>query len=101
MAIGIKLEDNNVANGLTEDWAEVERVCRRHDEKWTRTWSTTTWPTSGGAKRVTSDDRLPLKEESSMRKGLMVHVKAQIDTEGDPKTKSKLRQTIDEEEVAS
>ena len=28
MAIGIKLEDKDGANGLTEDWAEVERVCR-------------------------------------------------------------------------
>ena len=30
-AIGLKLEDDDRANGLTEDWAEVERVCRRHD----------------------------------------------------------------------
>ena len=33
MAIGIKLEDKDGANGLTEDWAEVERVCERHDGK--------------------------------------------------------------------
>ena len=28
-AIGIELEDDDVANGLTEDWSEVERVCQR------------------------------------------------------------------------
>ena len=66
MTIEIKLEDKYGANGLIEDWAEVERVCRRHDEKWTRTLSTTTWPISGGQKRVTSDNGLPPKEESLM-----------------------------------
>ena len=35
MAIGIKLEDKDNANGLTVDWAEVERLCRRHDGKLT------------------------------------------------------------------
>ena len=42
MTIGIKLEDNDSANGFTEDWAEVERVCRGHDKKRTRTLSTIT-----------------------------------------------------------
>ena len=28
-AIGIELEDDDVVNGLTEDWSEVERVCQR------------------------------------------------------------------------
>ena len=32
-AIGIELEDDDGANGLTEDWSEVERVCRRLDEE--------------------------------------------------------------------
>ena len=27
MDIGIKLEDDDGANGLTEDWAEFEKVC--------------------------------------------------------------------------
>ena len=27
-AIGIQLEDNDGANGLTEDWTKVERVCQ-------------------------------------------------------------------------
>ena len=61
--------------------------------------SATTWPTSGSQKRVTSDDRLPLKEESLMRKGSVVHDKSQVDIEGEPKTKPNLRQTIDEEKV--
>ena len=56
MDIGIKLEDKDGANGLIEDWAEVKRVCRRHDEKRTGTMSASTQPTSGGRKWVTSDD---------------------------------------------
>ena len=36
-----------------------------------------------------------------MRKGSTVHAKSQVDIEGEPKTKPKLRQKIDEEEVAS
>ena len=55
MTIGIKLKDKDGANGLTEDWAEVERVCYQHDEKWMRTLSAKTRPTSGGQKRVTND----------------------------------------------
>ena len=35
LAIGIKLKDKDGGNGLTEDWAEVERVCGRHDGKLT------------------------------------------------------------------
>ena len=42
MDIGIKLEDDDGANGLTEDWAEVERVCRGYDQRKTRISSTTT-----------------------------------------------------------
>ena len=42
MDIGIELEDDDGENGLTEDWAEVERVCRRHDERKMRILSTTT-----------------------------------------------------------
>ena len=32
-AIGIQLEDDNAVNGLTNNWDEVERVCRRHDKR--------------------------------------------------------------------
>ena len=66
MVIGIKLKDKENANDLTEDWAEVKRVCGRYDKKRTRTLLTTTWATSGGQKTVRSDDRLPLREERSM-----------------------------------
>ena len=61
MDIEIKLEDKDCANGLTKDWAEIESVCRRHDEKRTRTLSARTWPMSDSQKRVTSDDLLPPK----------------------------------------
>ena len=100
MDIGIKLEDKDGANGLIEDWAKVKRVCRRHDEKRTGTMSATTQPTSGGRKWVTSDDRLPLKE-SLMWKGSEVHDKSQVDSEGEPKTEPKVRQTMEDEEVPS
>ena len=66
MAIRIELDDNDGANGLIEDWAKFERVWQRHDEKRRRTLSARTWTMSGGQKRVTSDDRLPPKEESSI-----------------------------------
>ena len=65
-----------------------------------RTLSATTWPTSGGQKRVTNDDRLPPKE-SSMRKGSTMHDKSQVNIEGEPKREPKSRQMIDEEEVTS
>ena len=32
-AIGIALEDDGIANGLTEDWSKVERVCQLLDDK--------------------------------------------------------------------
>ena len=100
MAIRIELDDNDGANGLIEDWAEVKRVCRRDDEKWTGTMSPTTQPMSGGRKWVTSNDRLPPKE-SLMRKGSEMHDKSQVDIEGEPKTEPKARQTMDDKEVAS
>ena len=48
-----------------------------------------------------SDDRLPPKEESSIRKGSAVHDKSQVETEGEPKTEPKSRPTKDEEEIVS
>ena len=54
MDIGIKLEDDDGANGLTEDWAEVERVCRGYDKRKTRISSTTTW--------LIRDDRLRMND---------------------------------------
>ena len=50
---------------------------------------------------MTSDDRLPPKEESSIRKGSAVHGKSQVKTEGELKTEPKSRSTKDEEEIVS
>ena len=58
MSILSELEDDEGAYGLTEDWNEVERVCRQHNEK----RSATTWPTSDGEVRAVSDYTLPLEE---------------------------------------
>ena len=88
MAILPELKDDEGAYGLTEDWNEVERVCRRHDEK----RSVTTRPTRSGEMRAVSDYALPL-EESSTHEGLEEYdlealvweayeiVKAQIEAE--------------------
>ena len=32
-SIGIQLDDDDGANGLTEDWDEVKRICQQHDER--------------------------------------------------------------------
>ena len=61
MDIGIELEDDDGENGLTEDWAEVERVCRRHDERKMRISSTTTWPMKDG--RLRTNDVADMKAE--------------------------------------
>jgi hypothetical protein len=60
MDIGIELEDDDGANGLTEDWADVERVCRRHDERKMRILSTT-WPMKDG--RLKTNDGANMKAE--------------------------------------
>ena len=61
MDIGIELEDDDGANGLTEDWAKVERVCRRHDERKMRIFSTTIWPMKDG--RLRKKDVADMKPE--------------------------------------
>ena len=50
---------------------------------------------------MTSDDRLPPKEESSIRKCSAVHGKSQVETEGELKTEPKSRPTKDEEKIVS
>ena len=60
MDIGIELEDDEGTNGLTEDWAEVQRVCRRHDERKMRILSTT-WPMKDG--RLKTNDGADMKAE--------------------------------------
>ena len=64
MAILPDLEDDEGAYGLTEDWSEVEWVCRQHDAR----RSATTRPASGGEERAASDYALP-PEESSTQTG--------------------------------
>ena len=56
---------------------------------------------SDGQKMVTSNDRIPPKEESSMWKGSVVYDKSQVEVEGEPKTEPKSRKTKDEEEFSS
>ena len=56
---------------------------------------------SDGQKMVTSNERIPPKEESSMWKGSVVYDKSQVEVEGEPKPEPKSRKTKDEEEVAS
>ena len=60
-----------------------------------------TWSMNGGQQWVKSDDRLPPKEESLMRKGSEMHGKSQVETEGELKTEPKSRPTKDEEEIVS
>ena len=64
MDLLFKLQDYYGAHRLTEDWPEVESVCRQHDAR----WSATTRPASGGEERAVSDHTLP-PEESSMHNG--------------------------------
>ena len=51
IAILPELEDDEGAYGLIEDWNEVERVCRRHEEM----RSSATLPVSGSKRRMVSD----------------------------------------------
>ena len=63
-AIGIHLEDDDGANGLTENWAEVERVCRRHDKRKMGLLSTTSRPMRDDKKELRCSNAPPPKEES-------------------------------------
>ena len=65
MTILSDLEDDEGAYGLTEDWNEVERVCRRHEEM----RSSATRPASGGERRMVRDYASLPTEESSLRDG--------------------------------
>ena len=44
MAIGLKFEEDDGANGLIEDWRKVESICRLHDKGQVRISMTTTRP---------------------------------------------------------
>ena len=56
-----ELQDDYGAHGLTEEWPEVEWVCREHDAR----RSATTWPASGREERAASDYALPPQESST------------------------------------
>ena len=55
-SIGIQLEDDDGANGLTENWAEVERVCRRYDKRKMGLLSTTSRPMRNNQRGTTCDN---------------------------------------------
>ena len=109
--IGIQLEDDNGENGLTEDWAKVERVCRQHDKREMRLSSTTTRPTRDVQRRMGCGNKNPLKEESSKREAskelniealmreAIMNLKAQVEVEEKLKTKPR-KMVIDEEETS-
>ena len=66
-AIGIRLEDDNGGNGLTEDWMKVERVCLLHNKRKTRFSSAITQPMRDDERRMRCNYKLPPKEESLKR----------------------------------
>ena len=67
MAIGLKLEDDNGVNGVTEDWLEVERVCWRLDKESSRPLPAATRPTNSQT-RMTHDDT-PSQQGVGMQQG--------------------------------
>ena len=100
-------------NEVTEDWAQVRRVCRQHDKEGARISLATTWPRRDDRRGTKCDDMLLSKEEGLRRKGLMVHdmealvreayesLKLQVEAEGKIPTEPKPRVKVDEEKVAS
>ena len=112
-AIGILLEDDDGANGLTENWAEVERVCRRHDKRKMRILSTNSQPMKDDKKEFRCGNALPPKEESLKMEGSTVldikalireayeNLKVQVDAEEKLEMESKLRQIVIKEEETS
>ena len=71
-AIGIHLEDDDGAIGLTENWVEVERVCRRHDKRKMGLLSTTSRPIRDDKKGLRCANVPPTKEEGLKIEGLTV-----------------------------
>ena len=112
-AIGIQLEDDNAVNGLTNNWDEVERVCRRHDKRKMGFLSTKSWSTRDDRSRIRCGNTPPPKEESLkmepstelnievlMREALE-NLKAQVEAEKKIKMESKPRRMVIEEEQTS
>ena len=67
MAILSELGDDEGAYGLTEDWNEVERVCRRHEEM----QLSATRPATDDERRMVRDYASTPNEERSLRDGLV------------------------------
>ena len=61
-AIGIELEEDEGANGLTEDWSKVSRVCQRMDDE-----------RAGRARRKTRDGA-PLPQEEVDRQRVVARL---------------------------
>ena len=61
MSIGHKLEEDDCANGLIEDWKKVKSLCRLHD-KWQARISTTTRPIKDDQRGTRSGNTLTTKE---------------------------------------
>ena len=61
MAIGLKLEEDDGANGLIEDWSKVESVCQLHD-KGQAVISTTTQPMRDDRRGTRCSNTPPTKE---------------------------------------
>ena len=105
--------DDDALNGLIKYWTEVERLCRRHDEKRKGMLLATTQPASGNHNKMASDGAQPLKEESSLRKILAVFdvealvqevyeiMKAKIDNKERTDTRSDSGKSEEDEEVES
>ena len=103
-AIGNQLEDDDGANGLTENWAEVEKVCWQHDKRKMRLLSTTSRPMMDDKKRMRCGNAPPPKEESLKMEVLTVldikaliketyeYLKVRVDAEEKLEMESKLRQ---------
>ena len=105
-AIGILLEDDDGANGLTENWAEVERVCRRHDKRKMGLLSTMSRSLRDDKKELRCGNTPPQKEKSLKMEGSTVldiktlireayeNLTLQVDAEEKLEMESKLRQIL-------
>ena len=62
MAIGLKLEEDDGANGLIEDWSKVESVCRLHDKGQARISTTTRRPMRDDRRGTRCNNAPPTKE---------------------------------------
>ena len=67
MTIRFELEHADKADGLTEDWAKVERVCQRCDKREIGISSATTQLIRDGRRGMRCANTLPPKEENSMK----------------------------------